>query len=389
MESNIVHPIRESIMSPIIFISFFCSLLFAPELTIANDHGFGTTKTQTANHSVANDDRITIQLEPADETNVTMSNASRAEVIGRSTHHNVYQVPFSHANSEHRPTKRFPPTWFSLTDINTQNIVNMAKRIAERWRDCEQFSDEQLYKKLERIGARNQQFMANTPEEAGKYFKDMIPTAPPVGDSPDYVTKVAFVGPLGSTFGAKGPDEVICDQRCQRIARTIKSEIVKLDRPRTHQMNDPKLRTQTYGDDGPIFRPVHTSLEGIATPRSFAPPCFLEKFVPLANCTPRGEEEFWGYQKLCTACSGVYLLSKNCFPRIFNSVKCNNADLECVYDSATQQAHGKCHMRTLGFRVLHNKGSNQCEDWIYESLEIPIACECYLSTESQLVRADV
>lgn len=32
----------------------------------------------------------------------------------------------------------------------------------------------------------------------------------------------------------------------------------------------------------------------------------LERFIPVGNCTFRGEEEFWDYEKLCTACQGLF-----------------------------------------------------------------------------------
>lgn len=44
------------------------------------------------------------------------------------------------------------------------------------------------------------------------------------------------------------------------------------------------------------------------TPRPKRGRCRLERFIPIGNCTSRGEEEFWDYEKLCTACQGVYML---------------------------------------------------------------------------------
>lgn len=42
-------------------------------------------------------------------------------------------------------------------------------------RVCEKISENKLYQKLEKVGGRNQQFMANSPEEAGRNFADLIP----------------------------------------------------------------------------------------------------------------------------------------------------------------------------------------------------------------------
>lgn len=62
---------------------------------------------------------------------------------------------------------------------------------------------------------------------------------------------------------------------------------------------------------------------------------FSEKFVPVGNCTQRGDEEIWGYEKLCTACQGVYILSEDCFPAFFNSVVCDNSEKDCIFDQYT------------------------------------------------------
>lgn len=47
-------------------------------------------------------------------------------------------------------------------------------------------------------------------------------------------------------------------------------------------------------------------------------------------------------------------------------------------------AHGKCQAKTLSFKVMRNKGTRECEEWIFEYLDVPIACECFLSKTSFL-----
>uniref|UniRef100_A0AC34FH68 Uncharacterized protein n=1 Tax=Panagrolaimus sp. ES5 TaxID=591445 RepID=A0AC34FH68_9BILA len=119
-------------------------------------------------------------------------------------------------------------------------------------------------------------------------------------------------------------------------------------------------------------------------PENWKSGCYLEKFVPVGNCTQRGDEEIWGYEKLCTACQGVYILSDDCFPAFFNSVVCDNSEKDCIFDQYTAMAHGKCQAKTLSFKVMRNKGTRECEEWIFEYLDVPIACECFLSKTSFL-----
>lgn len=110
---------------------------------------------------------------------------------------------------------------------------------------------------------------------------------------------------------------------------------------------------------------------------------FSEKFIPVGN-TSRGDEEMWGYEKLCTTCYGVYLLSEDCFPTFFNAVTCDKVENSCIFDQYTSTAHGKCQSKTLSFRIMRNKGTKECEEWVFEYIDIPIACECFLNKSSFL-----
>jgi len=48
-------------------------------------------------------------------------------------------------------------------------------------------------------------------------------------------------------------------------------------------------------------------------------------------------------------------------------------------------AQGKCQTKTLSFKVIRNKGDDDgCEKWVFEYLDVPVACECYLSKSSWL-----
>jgi hypothetical protein len=49
--------------------------------------------------------------------------------------------------------------------------------------NCEKLSTDQLYEKLERVGGRNQRFMANTPDEAGRNFVGLLPNPQYIHDA--------------------------------------------------------------------------------------------------------------------------------------------------------------------------------------------------------------
>lgn len=48
---------------------------------------------------------------------------------------------------------------------------------------CRQYDDDQLYDKLEQVGALNQRYMANSPEDAGRNFAHSYDAPPNTVDS--------------------------------------------------------------------------------------------------------------------------------------------------------------------------------------------------------------
>uniref|UniRef100_A0A914Z3B4 Uncharacterized protein n=1 Tax=Panagrolaimus superbus TaxID=310955 RepID=A0A914Z3B4_9BILA len=79
---------------------------------------------------------------------------------------------------------------------------------------CERLSEKQKYAKLESIGGRNQQFMANTPEEASKNFPHLIPKTEI--DSPKIKSNSRIM--MSDAAGQRAYLETeYCDETCEEI----------------------------------------------------------------------------------------------------------------------------------------------------------------------------
>uniref|UniRef100_A0A914BVX3 Uncharacterized protein n=1 Tax=Acrobeloides nanus TaxID=290746 RepID=A0A914BVX3_9BILA len=233
---------------------------------------------------------------------------------------------------------------------------------------CENLSEKQKYTKLESIGGRNQQFMANTPEEAGKNFVNLLPET-------ELVIPVEIDSSMlsDSTINQKRIDQISCDERCEEIKIKLYEAVQDNAKKFFNRNNIDKPLNDSGPPEVQEGRPIR-SRSG----------CYLEKFITVGNCTSRGEEEIWGYEKLCSACQGVYLMSDHCFPSFINAVTCDKAERQCIFDRFTSSAHGKCQSKTLSFKIMRNKGTKECEEWVYEYIDVPIACECFLSKSSWL-----
>ncbi|KAI1719682.1 hypothetical protein Ddc_08903 [Ditylenchus destructor] len=184
-----------------------------------------------------------------------------------------------------------------ITPLHKRNGTEMTKTTATNEQSsmpptstpkCEKLTSDQKYAKLESVGGRNQQFMANSPEEAGRNFPRLIDTSDTFSQR-----NVAF-------------------------------------------------------DEAPNFADMD-DLE------------FDDELNENAS---------------------VYMLNDDCFPIFLNSVICDEYDTQCIFDRFTAQ--GKCQTKTLSFKVMRNKGDKECEDWVFEYLDVPVACECYLSKSSWL-----
>lgn len=63
-------------------------------------------------------------------------------------------------------------------------------------------------------------------------------------------------------------------------------------------------------------------------------------------------------------------MNKNCFPKFINAVVCDRLENDCIFDRFSGNAQGRCREKTLSFKVIRNKGTEECEEWIFEYLEV-------------------
>jgi hypothetical protein len=106
-------------------------------------------------------------------------------------------------------------------------------------------------------------------------------------------------------------DPTVCDDQCEEI-RSKLEEVILDESLGGRQMSRRQFFDGTSGDDSAANEDTESLSE--PAPKAQRRGCRLERFIPIGNCTSRGEEEFWEYEKLCTACQGVYMLSNECFP---------------------------------------------------------------------------
>jgi len=235
---------------------------------------------------------------------------------------------------------------------------SIARKISPQALLCEPYNEDQLYVMLESVGAYNQRFMANSIDEIVR-FPEL------------YRNNENFL--MHDAVDVDQASLTNCNDECQRIKR-------EFDRYWAEWLikQDYQISTGNETDD-------NSSNETTAKTDQTTEGCKLETFFPLGPCEERGSEnELLDHQRLCTACHGVYLLNKKCFPRYFNAVKCNKSDRNCIYDWWGKSAHGKCDEKKLSFLVLHNVGTEDCPLWKYYSINVPTSCECYLNKMSWL-----
>ncbi|ULT90853.1 hypothetical protein L3Y34_008869 [Caenorhabditis briggsae] len=227
---------------------------------------------------------------------------------------------------------------------------------------CQKYSEAEKYQLLESAGGRNQMFMADSVEEASQNFADSF-TSNPLSSTMDDAILIASV---------QQPSSPNCDPRCQMIKSALNDEIA-------HRSQS----NSTYSPMRHIFGRLRASVFSDAPPTGSS--CSLGNFIPVGTCSDLGESIDGGtHESLCSACRGLYMLNGNCFPKIFNTVQCNSQEMGCIFDTFTDKAHGQCGVQTLSFKVLRNTGDENCEDWIVEQIQLPVACQCSLSKSSFL-----
>ncbi|KAF1750581.1 hypothetical protein GCK72_017132 [Caenorhabditis remanei] len=228
---------------------------------------------------------------------------------------------------------------------------------------CQKYSEAEKYQLLESAGGRNQLFMADSVEEAAQNFADSFTISNPISAT---LEDAVFVD------GVQQPSPN-CDARCQMIKSALTQEITR----RSNQSSTPSTSPLRQ-----VFSRIRASVFSDAPPTGG---CSLGNFIPVGTCTDLGESVDGGtHESLCSECRGLYMLSANCFPKIFNTVQCNSQEMGCIFDTFTDKAHGQCGVQTLSFKVLRNNGDENCEDWIVEQIQLPVACQCSLSKSSFL-----
>uniref|UniRef100_A0A7E4WCT0 Protein spaetzle n=1 Tax=Panagrellus redivivus TaxID=6233 RepID=A0A7E4WCT0_PANRE len=237
-----------------------------------------------------------------------------------------------------------------------------------RRRNCDKLSLAEKYKRLEKIGAKNPIFMAASLEEGRYGFKPLVSRneskqEKDIDRLSDAVGMRAFMGVLEEEDVED--DDDYCDDFCQEVTNTIKT-IEKGANPARVQ---PMMYNMQLHDTSAEHLPAE------------APKCVLDDFVPYNNeCNHnRGTSDgLDGLSKLCSACQGVYRLADNCFPNLINGIQCSSDkdQSDCIF--LRSQSNGECKSKTIPLTILRNIGTSECENWIRETIEVPIACECYL-----------
>uniref|UniRef100_A0A183CRQ8 Beta-microseminoprotein n=1 Tax=Globodera pallida TaxID=36090 RepID=A0A183CRQ8_GLOPA len=195
----------------------------------------------------------------------------------------------------------------------------------------------------------------------------------------------------GPSTASPLPSIAECDERCREIERKLNG-VMELRWQRTEEDDvfrldddvdeEPGMEDELSGGIGTNWVTGERSGGGVGL-RLRRSGCYLEKFVPIGNCTKHGFEESFGDEKLCTACQGIYVLNRECFPVFVNSVVCDRREFECIYDRLSGSAQGKCRPKVMRNRSV----GADCEHWVYEYIEVPVACECYLSKRSVWLEA--
>lgn len=232
--------------------------------------------------------------------------------------------------------------------------------------NCRQYTEAEKYQLLETAGGRNQLFMADSIDEAGKNFADVYPL-PPTAVDESFNDQVRI---FATSF--IDPD---CDVRCRMIKQALNDELAN----RTVSKKAPMKNYMWMN-----FNDATNTTIPPPRPSDISSSCFLGNFISVGDCTDMGEDVDGDHYSLCSECHGLYMLGDHCFPKIFNAIQCNSQEMACIFDAFSDKAHGQCHMQTLAFKVLRNVGDAECEDWTVEQIQIPVSCQCTLSKNSFL-----
>jgi len=215
---------------------------------------------------------------------------------------------------------------------------------------CQNLGTADLTRKMHESGKFNELYMAATLDDAAKNFPDLT-------DRRFYRSSQRYV----------------CDQSCQDKTENVK----RLLNGKGQQVDWPRVNSPTTPSPGIRAPPVAANAGGRKKRED-------NKSLKLENvgqsyvlyCSPEGFEEQQGYRRLCAGCRSVRELPDDYFPRFLNEVRCQGT--QCVKD------HGHCVQKFINFDILRNEGSKDCQRWVPYTVNVPVCCDCLLSSQSTI-----
>ncbi|KHJ81994.1 hypothetical protein OESDEN_18315, partial [Oesophagostomum dentatum] len=180
--------------------------------------------------------------------------------------------------------------WSGFTGITSSTARARTRSTRGRFRKitppgCRKYSLSEKYRMLEGVGARNQLYMAETPDEASLGF---VPPAP----APKYKA-------LAADMAEPDGFAPFCSRECQMIKTTLEKALKERRKPKPTPRTEPFTRMHVM----PLRAPSSPSLDASRADvdevdfvlAGKGKVCSLEKFVPLGNCTEPGEEVSWAH----------------------------------------------------------------------------------------------
>ncbi|CAJ0591287.1 unnamed protein product [Cylicocyclus nassatus] len=104
----------------------------------------------------------------------------------------------------------------------------------------------------------------------------------------------------------------------------------------------------------------------------------------LEQCEEAGEEVEPGYISACETCQGVYMDSKNCFPKFVNAIGCGKSEIDCAFDIKDRPL-GRCSTTHLQMYFMHSEEGRFGESSLTGMLTVPSGCQCALNKHSTFI----
>jgi len=218
---------------------------------------------------------------------------------------------------------------------------------------CQNLGSSELMQKMRDTGKFNEKYMAETLDDAARYFPDL--------------TDRHFI---------RSTQRYACDPACQEKTENVK----RLLNGKGQQVDWPRLNVPTSSPppgSNPNPPPsVPATVAGRKKRDGDKSGLKLDNVGQsyLLYCSPEGFEEQQGYHRLCSGCRSVRELPDDYFPRFLNEVRCSGT--QCVNE------HGHCVQKYLSFDILRNEGTKDCQRWVPYTTNVPVCCDCLLSSQS-------